>query len=148
VVVCEVMVFNRDIKTQKKAGRQFSYIPFKAVQTFDPKTEPCHITNAVYWDETPIVQFSGAYKWLPNRSSLKWKFYDVKFFGWSPPIPEGWRSSFGLSDRAELPGNQIGGPFFNFLAVDDRVAVARATGVAIWKKVEKVSTPFDEPAGY
>jgi len=112
------------------------------------QTEPCHITNAVYWDETPIVQFSGAYKWLPNRSSLKWKFYDVKFFGWSPPIPEGWRSSFGLSDRAELPGNQIGGPFFNFLAVDDRVAVARATGVAIWKKVEKVSTPFDEPAGY
>jgi len=119
------------VKTQKDFGK-INYVPFKAVQNFN---EDMTINNGIYLGPVPAIRFKGSYKWLAYRSRLEFEFDEVEALGvYTPELPDPIKSILGLRIEGKDYDKQ---PAFNFIAVDDKVLVARGAGggVALWERI-------------
>ena len=108
-----------------------------ATQSF--RTENGAITNGVYFGNTPILQFTGDFRFAPEKRRLEFDFYRLKFFGndITDSMPVYLKDGAGLKREGTEYKRQ---PFFTFFWVDDAICVGRGGGggVAVWANTDLI----------
>lgn len=129
-----------------------NYFPLKAVQSFSYKTGPNQynvISNGIYWDTFPIIQFQGNFLIEPRLKKVIFDFEKVKLLNLiTIPVSSYNASDFdpkiGVTERLNKK------PFFKWILADKVMAVARGRsgGLALWRReeeMEPILLPSREP---
>ncbi len=119
-----------------------NYFPLKAVQSFSYKTGPNQynvISNGIYWDTFPIIQFQGNFLIEPRLKKVIFDFEKVKLLNLiTIPVSSYNASDFnpkvGVTERLNKK------PFFKWILADKVMAVARGRsgGLALWRREEEM----------
>ena len=113
-----------DVKTQERIGGRINYFPLKAIQSFD--TSSFLISNGIYLGDFAILRFFGEWSWNEELRKAPFDFDRVEVLGLSINLPK--------QENVKVK------PFFNWIYVDDEIAVARGGGggLALWRRNDKI----------
>lgn len=135
------------INTQKRTGR-ITYIPVKAVQSFD--TESKRISNGIFVGDTALIRFCGDFNFDVAYKKLTFDFDAVYVLGLRFAL-NGGTSRLGVATSDKSMGNETlvkqgKLPFFVWIDADDSIAVARGRGggLALWKRTDPIPLPKAE----
>lgn len=128
--------------TQKKIGGRINYFPIKAVQSFNPSSQPMTIENGIYLGDFAVLKFFGDFEFDLKKCKLEFDFDKIAVLGFPINLPKGKAAEIGSATGLGSENNvklaeQKKKPFFNWVSADEKVATARGGGggLALWKRV-------------
>ena len=138
------LVFTTGTKdTQKRLGAKINYFPLKAVQSFDPSTNPFAIQNGIYIGDFALIKFFGDFEFNLKSRKLEFDFDKIAVLGFEINLGKGKAAELGSASGLGSKNNENliknnKKPFFNWISADDKIATARGGGggLALWKRVD------------
>ena len=139
----QLILTTGDLKTQKSLGAKIKYVPVvNAVQRFDGTVDPPFIRNGIYFNGIPVAEFEGNWRWYEEKCRLEFDFRKCKVLGFDVTniLSASLKKKAGLLvDDNDKYDKQ---PAFTWLAVNDKIGVARGAGggVALWRRTDSLPT--------
>jgi PAP_fibrillin len=137
------LVFTTGTKdTQAKIGRQITYFPLKAVQSFDTTLNA--IQNGIYIGDWPAIKFAGNMEFDLKKRKLEFDFSSVRLLNlWTVNLSTGEAAELGAKSGLGAKNNVDNAKkdrkaFFNWISADESIATARGGGggLALWKRIQ------------
>lgn len=129
-------------ESQKKLGAKINYFPIKAVQSFDPTSDPMQIQNGIYFGDFAVLKFFGDFEFNLKSRKLEFDFDSIAVLGFKIDLGKGKAAEIGAASGLGSENNvdlisKEKKPFFNWISADANIATARGGGggLALWKRV-------------